>query len=187
MDEKRLIDRFCEAAAQAGAEVRREVGREELPGLLAGLAQGPVLLPAFAGGEKLQLTAGLRRQGIDLVDSDFRRRAAEVDLGITGANFAIADTGTLVLESTPEPIRLASMLPERHAVILDPRKILPDMAAATGVLRRFCEKLPRHYLAYVTGPSRTADIERVLTIGVHGPKALFILLVEGISDDPLEM
>ena len=46
---------------------------------------------------------------------------------------------------------------------------------------------PRNYVAYISGPSRTADIERVLTIGVHGPKELFILLVPGLSADLLEM
>jgi len=182
-----LLERFCAAATAAGAEVRRSVERTELPGLLAGLARGPVLLPSFVSGRTLQLAEGLQRQGIELIDGDFRRRAAEADLGITGANFALAETGTLVLESTPEPIRLASTLPERHAVILDPRKILADLEAATPWLRRFAATLPRHYLAYITGPSRTADIERVLTIGVHGPKELFIFLVEGLSDDPLEM
>ncbi len=54
-------------------------------------------------------------------------------------------------------------------------------------MRQMHERSPRNYVAYITGPSRTADIERVLTIGVHGPKELYILMVPGLSDDFMEM
>jgi L-lactate dehydrogenase complex protein LldG len=106
--------------------------------------------------------------------------------GVTGANFALADTGTVVLDSTEEPLRLASTFPERHFVLLDPRKILPDGLAAVGLLRALHRRRSPDFIAFITGPSRTADIERVLTIGVHGPRELHILLLEGLSDDPLE-
>jgi L-lactate dehydrogenase complex protein LldG len=106
--------------------------------------------------------------------------------GLSGANFAIAATGTVVLESSAEPTRLATTLPARHFVLLDPGKIVPDSRAAVPVLRQLHERLPQAFVAYITGPSRTADIERVLTIGVHGPKELHILLCAGMSADLLE-
>jgi L-lactate dehydrogenase complex protein LldG len=121
-----------------------------------------------------------------VVDRDFRRHAAAASAGLTGANFAIAATGTVVLESTDEALRLATTLPPVHFVLLDPRKIVADSTAAVPLLRRFHERLPQAFLAYITGPSRTADIERVLTIGVHGPKELHVLLCEGMSDDFME-
>ena len=121
------------------------------------------------------------------MENDLRQGAAKAAVGLTGANFAFAATGTVVLESTSEDIRLATTLPEHHVVLLDPAKILEDDLAAVPYLRTFHQNSPRNYLAYITGPSRTADIERVLTIGVHGPKQLHILLFSGLSDNPLEM
>ena len=103
-----------------------------------------------------------------------------------GANFGFAATGTVVLESTDEAIRLATTLPEKHFVLLDLGKILENQDAAIPLVRTFHQQLPQAYLAYITGPSRTADIERVLTIGVHGPAELHILLLAGLSDDLME-
>jgi L-lactate dehydrogenase complex protein LldG len=123
---------------------------------------------------------------VSVIDGELRSRAARAAAGLSGANFAIAATGTVVLESTAEAIRLATTLPAKHFVLLDPAKIVTDSSAAVPVLRQLHDRLPQAYLAYITGPSRTADIERVLTIGVHGPKELHILLCEGVSDDFLE-
>ena len=100
-------------------------------------------------------------------------------MGMSGCNFGIADTGSIVLESTDEPTRLASTLPEQHFVLLDPKKIVADGIEAVAPLRDLHRLGPRNFIAYITGPSRTADIERVLTIGVHGPKELHIILLEG--------
>ena len=125
--------------------------------------------------------------GLDVVSSHLREAVKSTPAGLTGVNFALADTGTLVLESTDEDIRLATMLPARHFALLDPQKILADSLVAVAPMRTMHQRGSRNYIAYITGPSRTADIERVLTIGVHGPKELYVLLVPGLSDDLLEM
>jgi L-lactate dehydrogenase complex protein LldG len=132
------------------------------------------------------LPALLTETGAEVLQEGFREQGAAAAAGVTGANFAIAETGTVVLESTDEAVRIATTLPEKHFVVLDPRKILATADDAVPVLKTFHEKLPRAYLAYITGPSRTADIERVLTIGVHGPSELHILLLDGMSEDLLE-
>jgi len=149
-------------------------------------AGGPVLVPAFPSGDRIGFGQLLRDAGCEVWDRDFRRQGAAATAGVTGANFALARTGTLVLESTAEDIRLASTLPEKHFVLLDPRKIVADHQAAVPQLRLFSRRGPRGFVAWITGPSRTADIERVLTIGVHGPRELHVLLLDGLSDDPLE-
>lgn len=182
-----LLETFIAAARRVGAE---PVVCDRLDQAIAHIVEragGLVVVPPFAVGEKAGLAARLRQGGCEVAVDDLRKVAPRAAAGVTGANFALADTGTVVLESTEEPVRLATTLPERHFVLLDPRKILVDGRAAIPLLRELHRRRPRNYLAYITGPSRTADIERVLTIGVHGPRELHILLVDGLSDDPMEM
>lgn len=178
---------FSEMARRVGAEVLAVNDSKEALAYIAGRAGGSILLPPSRTLARQGFAAALRSGGCEVLEEDFRRLAPSAVAGVTAANFAFADTGTVVLESTSEAVRLATTLPERHFVLLDPRKILADSLAAVPYLRQFRELSPRHFLAYITGPSRTADIERVLTIGVHGPKELHVLLVEGLSDDFLEM
>ena len=177
---------FVAAAEKVGAVARACATLEQVVAYLAERVQGALLLPPCPSLQRLDLASRLRKAGVVVVDGDFRSRAPAAAAGLTGSNFAIAMTGTLVLESTAEAVRLATTLPETHFVLLDPRKIVADSTAAVPLLRQLHQCLPQTYLAYITGPSRTADIERVLTIGVHGPKELHILLCEGVSDDFLE-
>jgi L-lactate dehydrogenase complex protein LldG len=178
---------FSEMARRVGAEVLAVNDSGEAIAYIGERAGGSILLPPSATLARGAFAQALRDGGCEVLEEDFHRLAPTAAAGVTSANFAFADTGTIVLNSTDEPVRLATTLPERHFVLLDPRKILPDSLAAVPYLRQFRELCPRHFLAYITGPSRTADIERVLTIGVHGPRELHILLVEGLSGDFLEM
>jgi L-lactate dehydrogenase complex protein LldG len=186
MTRKDTVEQFAAAARKVGAEVCETAGVEDAVAYIAAQAGGALVCPEFPSGERCGLAARLRAAGIEVIDAAFRDRAAHAAAGLSGANFAIAATGTVVLESTAEPVRLATTLPVRHFVLVDPAKIVPDSQAAVPILRRLHEQLPQAYLAYITGPSRTADIERVLTIGVHGPKELHILLCDGVSEDLLE-
>ncbi len=187
MKRESKLETFIAAAQKVGAEVVRFEAVGPAVDYLVDNVHGELLLPAFASGKRLEINGLLQAAGVKTVVDEFRAKAPQVASGLTGANFALADTGSVVLESTDEDIRLASTLPERHFVLLDPDKILADGLEAVPHLRALHQRDPRNYIAYITGPSRTADIERVLTIGVHGPKQLHILLVPGISSDPLEM
>jgi len=181
------LEKFIEIARRVGAQVETITSADDAAAYIRNNSRGPVVLPEFASSTRLGLDGRLREAGCEVVCQNLRKSAPAADAGVTGANFALADTGSVVLESTDEAIRLATTLPERHFVLLDPAKILADGFAAIPYLRKLREKSPRHFLAYISGPSRTADIERVLTIGVHGPKELHILLMKGISEDFLEM
>ncbi len=187
MTKTSLTEQFSAAARLVGAEVVELADISAAAEYLAARAGGTLLPPQGASLERAGLTSRLESAGAKLASAVDRVTAAKAAAGVTGVNFALAATGTVVLESTPEAVRLATTLPDRHFVLLDPAKILLDDRAAVPLIRTFHQRQPRNFLAYITGPSRTADIERVLTIGVHGPRELHILLVPGLSVDPMEL
>jgi len=177
---------FCSVARRVGAAVVEVGDLSEAVTYITCNGDGPFMVPASATLERLGFKQFLRAANMEVVDSDFRSVAKLTPSAVTSANFAISDSGTLALDSTDENVRLATMLAEKHFVLFDPAKVLPDAVAAATPMREFHHRDPRNYVAFITGPSRTADIERVLTIGVHGPRELHILLMNGISSDPLE-
>lgn len=97
------------------------------------------------------------------------------DLGISSAQVAIAETGTLALKSNEERHRLVSLLPPVHIAIVEARKICRTLGEALQLLRPDGSELSPA-ITFVTGPSRTADIELTLAIGVHGPQKLFVII-----------
>lgn len=99
------------------------------------------------------------------------------DCGLTSAQFGIAETGTLVLCSGDERHRLASLLPARHVCLLPRSRLCGTLAEVLAAVHR--DGPPRsRTITFVTGPSRTADIELTLVVGVHGPKFLHVLLLD---------
>jgi len=180
------MQKFTNAAHTVGATVHELSDLDAVVRYLFSHCHGPIMMPACASLERAGLSKVLLDAGLDVIENDFRKHSANATAGLTGANFAFSETGTVVLESTDEAVRIATTLPEKHFVLLDPRKILASADEAVPLVEKIHETMPHAYLAYITGPSRTADIERVLTIGVHGPSELHILLLEGLSDDVLE-
>ena len=180
------IDRFIESAKRVGAEVLRIENLPEAAAYIAGKAQGTTLVPETPLAVRHGLRALLTAAGVDVFGKSFREAGYVPGAGVTFSNFAMADTGTVVLESTDENIRLATTLPEKHFILVDPATILSDNLAAAAPMTAFHRDPAPKFIAYITGPSRTADIERVLTIGCHGPRELHILLVDGISSDLME-
>ena len=96
------------------------------------------------------------------------------DVGISTAQTAIAETGTLVLDSADERHRLVSLVPPVHIAIVNASRICETLGEALALLRNGKE-LSRA-VTFVTGPSRTADIELTLTVGVHGPQELYVIV-----------
>jgi L-lactate utilization protein LutC len=98
----------------------------------------------------------------------------EVEVGITQAQAGIAETGTLVLDSSVERNRLVSLVPPVHIAILDASRIYTTLGETLAALQSGDEISPA--ITFITGPSRTADIELTLAIGVHGPQELYVII-----------
>jgi L-lactate dehydrogenase complex protein LldG len=107
-------------------------------------------------------------------------RAARGDdaVGVTGAFAAIAETGTLVLVSGPDTPATVSLLPETHVAVVGADRIVATMEQAWELARAELGRLPRA-VNFVSGPSRTADIEQQLVMGAHGPYRVHIVVVRG--------
>ena len=95
------------------------------------------------------------------------------DAGITGAQYGIAETGTLVLESKQERHRLASLVPPVHIALLEVAALKQTLGEVLALLDKDLSSL----VTFITGPSRTSDIELTLAIGVHGPAELYVLMI----------
>lgn len=103
-------------------------------------------------------------------------------IAITQGAFGIAATGSVVLAERHHADRELSLLCRRHIVLLPP-SIVPALRDTAPYLQTWAASRVRPYVSFVTGPSRTSDIERVLTIGVHGPAELVIVVVEDWEPD----
>lgn len=119
------------------------------------------------------------------------RAAADDLVSVTGAFGAIAESGTLMLVSGPDSPTTLNFLPDTHVVVLPKRKVAGFMEEAWDRLRRAKGNLaagamPRT-VNFISGPSRSGDIEQTLLMGAHGPRRLHIVVVEddGRGDDPL--
>jgi len=183
-----LLARFTREAEAAGAEVAsassHDAAREQIRQWLQANGARQVVTTSTPRVTALALN-GLALPGIeidslgDLNDTgEKRRRALAADVGISDADYGLADTGTLAVRATPAQGRLASLLPPVHIAVLSRQRIVPDLATCFRALDVREEARRTSLLTLITGPSRTADIEQTLTVGVHGPGALYILLVD---------
>lgn len=123
------------------------------------------------------ITEALRSRGIAVYTEpeEIAAHADTADIGISGVEFGIAETGSVFQDGYAIATRLVTILPPLHVVFLPSAHIVPGITEAFDIIAR---SFDRGYLGFITGPSRTADIERVLTIGVHGPGRFAIIAVD---------
>jgi L-lactate dehydrogenase complex protein LldG len=113
------------------------------------------------------------------VDSGYDKSALEAcDAGLTECECLIAQTGSVCATTKSSGGRALSVLPPHHVVIASKSQLLPDLTAAYELLaQKYAASDYPSYMGFITGPSRTGDIERILVLGAHGPKRLTVLLV----------
>ena len=180
------------AARQAGprdsevetflSEVRKLSGiaQEQAPGgiesaleaLVAeqGIRRATLWETPFLG--QLAIKGKLEALGVELVPAHADKHdLAHCDLGVTEADYLLPETGTIVLRSSAAKPRAVSLLPRVHLAIVRPHMLRADLHQV------FAEAKDDHYLVFITGPSRTADIELTVTLGVHGPRNLYVWMM----------
>jgi L-lactate dehydrogenase complex protein LldG len=149
---------------------------------VAHVEQVPSAVARYVAGNDLPRTcvcwpefASLEWAGAGLA-VETRPATGEDAVGITGAFCAIAETGTLMLLSGPNSHATTSLLPETHIAVVPASRIVRCMEEGWDLLRTERGRLPRQ-VAFVSGPSRTADIEMTLVLGIHGPYRVHVILV----------
>jgi L-lactate dehydrogenase complex protein LldG len=171
------IDQLLGEIEKLSGKTRRLAGPEALRDALADLVRIEAVKRATCWTTPDLRAWGvapiLQSLGVELIPPQADKRlVASCELGVTGADAALPETGTLALTSSPEQPRVVSLLPRVHLALVRPAAIRVDLHQV------FAEAKAAGYLVLVTGPSRTADIELTLTLGVHGPKSLYVWLME---------
>lgn len=120
---------------------------------------------------------GGKLQQFDIPFQFFSNVSQDVKVGITGCEFLIARTGSVMVSSAMAGGRQMSVYPDCHIVITEKKQLVADLEEAYKmILQKYKDNFPSH-VALISGPSRTADIEKTLVLGAHGPRQLIVFLL----------
>jgi L-lactate utilization protein LutC len=193
------VARFCAECAAAGGLVHVVSDRAAAVAKVVELVRARAARKALLGRgpflDSLPVADQLRPLGVEVVPVDTLTPATSrdaffaADIGISGVDYLIAETGTVVLGSRPDEPRSLSLLPPVHIAVAESSQLLPDLfdlfAVFPGVGARSENTPPRgaekgpalpSCLSLITGPSKTGDIELRLVTGVHGPGEIHVIL-----------
>ncbi len=181
-----MVERFLVEATRVGASAERVASLEQARNRIVEIARQHQVQavvrsesPLF---DEMLVDASLAAQGMEVFVATelepFAERAQSAGLGLTDADFGLADSGTLVLLSRPGHPRAVSLLPPTHIAVLPVGRLVADLAHLFAVLDLREATATSSAITFITGPSRTADIEQTLVIGAHGPARVHIILVD---------
>lgn len=168
-----LVGRFCQQAERTSQTLDRVAQAADVPAAVARYLDGlGIARQAIAWRTLADLP--WQASGIDVA---FRKPVNEDLVGLTGCFCAIAETGTLMLLSGPETYSSAALLPETHIALLPVSRIVGSMEEAFALAKRERGELPRA-TNFISGPSRTGDIEQTIVLGAHGPYRVHVILID---------
>lgn len=173
------IDSMLERVAALAGKTLRAKSIAEARDYVASVIEGKTAVTSnapFLRGCGITALPGVRSGVTDR--EELRALCATCNFGITSADFALSDTGSLVMISSREEARLVSLLPPAHIAVVPASKLLTGLDELFSILPRPGEQSSSMVL--ITGPSRTADIEQILVRGVHGPGEIHVVVVEGV-------
>jgi len=197
------LERFREEFERVAGVFHRAATAAEVPGIVLGIARdkgarelvawdrsslGLDLAPAL-GAAGLPVRAAAPGEVDEAARGRHRAESARADVGVTGADLALAETGTLIMLSGAGRPRSTSLLPATHVAVFDRRRLVESLEQV-GVMLEALHAEPDDaargaVVNFITGPSRTADIELTLTRGVHGPKEVHAIFVdEPVGPEP---
>lgn len=131
-------------------------------------------------GFEQEVDNAIKSLRVDLLTTQLcsKEQLAEIDASITACDFLIAETGTIALIHEKNRLKSSLLLPKIHIVIANENKIIPDFGELFAQIGKDFDSI-----LLITGPSRTADIEKVIVKGVHGPQKLYLLLISTSTHD----
>lgn len=191
------LQRFAQEFERVSGIFHRVTGIEDVPPVIRAIARAKdarELITWNPGELGIDLRPGLEPEGLSVAVApsdgrdEARRRhgaaAARAQIGVTGADWALAETGTLILIAGAGRPRSTSLLPDTHIAIFGKERLLETLEQV-GVMLEALHADPARAMSgavinFITGPSRTADIELTLTRGVHGPKEVHAIFVESL-------
>jgi L-lactate dehydrogenase complex protein LldG len=179
-----LFQRFQQRLEAAGGEahyVESLAGAAEIIAAHPSLAQKQIVVPpSFESRQPWgAILPMLAERGITIREAADPASIADSPAGLSSAELALAETGSILLADNALAARIVSMLTLTHFALAQSSTLYPMLESAANALQQLTTPGPgqQHYISLVTGPSRTADIERTLTIGVQGPRALCVIII----------
>jgi L-lactate dehydrogenase complex protein LldG len=176
-----LVALFVEMAEASAATVATVRSADQVPAAVADFLRGRNLALRLRRGEDARLS-GLPwdRAAIEVATG---RSHGDDETGVSAAFAGVAETGTLVLLSGPENPTTLNFLPDNHVVVVDAADLSATYEDAWSRIRdRHGDATMPRAVNWITGPSRSADIEQILLMGAHGPRRLHIVLIDPSAD-----
>jgi len=174
-----LVDLFAENVKALSGTIDRVASADDVPGAIAEyLAREN--LPATLRAAPSPVIESLPWDTRPALTVSYGRSFGKDEAGVTGAFAAVAETGTLMLRSGPDHPTTLNFLPDTHIVVLRASQMVGPYEDAWAKLRA-AGPMPRT-VNFVSGPSRTADIEQTIQLGAHGPRRLHVVLIDDAAD-----